>query len=332
MRRFALRRVLAIAGAVLAGTVAAAAFAGPARATTVDLSHVLDCGEEKGTATVTWTVKNHLDKDLTIKEVARELGDLKAAATVAPGGALSGTEVVQIADGSAEYWVKPKGSEKIGQTANLTTLDCDQEDGAKVEVTFTDNCDGTVVVKMANNTDKPVKFRVNGHGEWKEAFEVEPGKTAEITVPAKHASEIAVRLNNQTGRPFIKHEYTKPENCGITVTHKSDCDNLLITVENAADNKTITATVKYGDQSADQEIEPGTAYTATIPGAADLVVTLVIGKTSTDFGYEKPANCSPGLPVTGVNAGVLAGAALALVSGGAGLFLVARRRRIRFAA
>jgi hypothetical protein len=326
---------MAVAGAVLVGTVGAAAFAGPASAHTASLTYQLECGKEKGTAIVTWTVTNNFDKKATVKNLARDLDGLAGEVEVKGKESVSGTEVVDVSKESVEFsatvdWRNK--SETVTEKADLTKLDCDQDDGKKVEVTFTDNCDGTVVVKMANNSDKVVKFRVNGHGTWKEAFEVEPGKTAEVTVPKEHASEVAVRLNNDNGRPFLKHEWTKPEGCGITVTHKSDCDNLLITVENAADNKTIVATVKFGDQSADQEIKPGEAYTATIPGAANLVVTLVIGKTSTDFKYEKPANCSPGLPVTGVNAGLLAGAALALVSGGAGLFFVARRRRIRFAA
>jgi len=61
-------------------------------------------------------------------------------------------------------------------------------------------------------------------------------------------------------------------------------------------------------------------------------VTLTVGEKSTEVSYEKPADCAPALPVTGANAGLLAGAALVLVSGGAGLYFVARRRRIRFAA
>src|SRR5687768_4812672 len=80
LRRFARlpRRFMAVAGAVLVGTLGAVAFAGPASASALDLSHELACGEEKGTATVNWTVKNNADKDLTIKEVARAVGDLKA--------------------------------------------------------------------------------------------------------------------------------------------------------------------------------------------------------------------------------------------------------------
>ena len=104
-------------------------------------------------------------------------------------------------------------------------------------------------------------------------------------------------------------------------------------VEEANDGKqALTASVKVGDKEEKTEIPAGQSDTATFKAAEGLVVTLTVARKSTEVKYEKPADCAPALPVTGVNAGLLAGVALVLVSGGAGLYFVARRRRIRFAA
>jgi LPXTG-motif cell wall-anchored protein len=44
------------------------------------------------------------------------------------------------------------------------------------------------------------------------------------------------------------------------------------------------------------------------------------------------SNTSPSLPVTGAQTGLYAGGAMVLLGAGAGLFFVARRRRVKFEA
>ena len=92
--------------------------------------------------------------------------------------------------------------------------------------------------------------------------------------------------------------------------------------------------MRVGDDEESVELAPGEeTEPLLIPAAANLVATLTLGDKVHQITYTEPANCdSPALPVTGANAGILAGAALALVAGGTGLFFAARRRRIRFAA
>jgi LPXTG-motif cell wall-anchored protein len=117
-----------------------------------------------------------------------------------------------------------------------------------------------------------------------------------------------------------------------TLTHESTCDKLIVRVSNPADGRTVEATIKVGDQTDSETIEPGETAVAEIDEPEDgLVAIVTVGDKVTEVKYEKPDNCG-GLPVTGVNASVTAGVALVLVTGGIGLFLAFRRRRIRFAA
>ena len=84
------------------------------------------------------------------------------------------------------------------------------------------------------------------------------------------------------------------------------------------------------------EVEGGQTKSVTFPGSEGLtVVVTAFGEDSAPVAWEKPDNCGGGggsLPTTGPKAGLIAGGAGALLALGAGLFVFARRRRIRFTA
>jgi LPXTG-motif cell wall-anchored protein len=123
-----------------------------------------------------------------------------------------------------------------------------------------------------------------------------------------------------------------------TVTSKSDCSNLTITVANPADGILATVKVTWPTGSTTFDVSPGkTAAPVVIPGSTGLVATVVTGVkgakdiTETKVSYTKPTTgCVSPLPVTGVNAAATAGIALGLVGIGGGLFWAARRRRVMF--
>ena len=162
-----------------------------------------------------------------------------------------------------------------------------------------------------------------------------------IVVPEDNAEKVRVKWKNadDPGDDGWENEddplvirWVKPDVC-FEVTSKSTCEDLTITITNTG-AKAIKATVTVGDKSEEETVEPGASAEAVIDGVDGLVAKVSIdGGAAKDYAWAKPADCGGGgLPVTGANAGLLAGAALVLVSGGGGLFFMARRRRVRFAA
>jgi LPXTG-motif cell wall-anchored protein len=67
-----------------------------------------------------------------------------------------------------------------------------------------------------------------------------------------------------------------------------------------------------------------------------LTATVRIGENISTVRFDKAKDCVPAapttpiLPVTGADAGLMAGGAAGLIGVGTGLFLMARRRRISF--
>jgi hypothetical protein len=312
------------------GAIGTVALASPASATNTKISYEVKCGPEANTAVLSWSVENELRQDAVVSDLSRKLDGIADGDTIKGKTTATGTEVVDLSD--RKKWVKLELRLKWGQVAwpfekvaDVSKLDCTPQPTAE----FTDKCDGTTVVKVTNpKGGKPAKIAVTGYGEWVERKDLEPGDVWEVTVPAKHAQHVRVKFPG--GDHIVDHNWKSPEEC-YSVTHKSTCDKLTITVVNEG-VETLKASVKFGDKEETTEIPAGKSDTATFEGAEGLVVTLTVGKKSKEINYTKPADCTPLLPVTGVNAGLLAGAAFVLVSGGAGLFFVARRRRIRFAA
>jgi hypothetical protein len=257
--------------------------------------------------------------------MSHKINGISNGDTVAAKQTVTGTEDVAISAGQVTLSLTMKvrnDRTPVTGTADLSTLDC--APGPVAE--FTDNCDKTTLVKVTNPGRKTIRFAVNGKGEFVERKDVAGGESWEVTVPAEHSEHVRVKADNET---FADHNWTKPELC-YTVSHNSTCDKLTITVTNEGD-KPLKASVTVGDKEEATEIAPGGSDTATFKGVEGLVVTLTVAGKSTEIKYTEPADCTPLLPVTGVNAGLLAGAAFVLVSGGAGLYFIARRRRIRFA-
>jgi hypothetical protein len=121
-------------------------------------------------------------------------------------------------------------------------------------------------------------------------------------------------------------------------TAKSDCEFLVVSLFNhpdadAAAKFVVTAGPAFGTTVT---VAAGDEATVEVPKAAAVangvsVVEQIIFYTM-DFKYDdSDLDCEP-LPVTGPRTGALAGGASALLAVGAGLFVIARRRRVRFSA
>jgi LPXTG-motif cell wall-anchored protein len=125
---------------------------------------------------------------------------------------------------------------------------------------------------------------------------------------------------------------------------KSDCTTLVIGIDNPANGPTWTLTYETSKGEKRQDVvKPGQKKTETFSAVPGFSVKLTLavtykGKTYSDFTtltYQKPSDCGGaggGLPVTGAAAGGIAGGAAGLLAIGAVLFVMARRRKVRFTA
>ena len=121
---------------------------------------------------------------------------------------------------------------------------------------------------------------------------------------------------------------------------------MTIGLDNQADGDKFT--LKFKTSKGEERtlvINPGEAKSAKFSAAPGFSIKLTFTATvddqdfseTTTIEYEQPEDCDTsgnggGLPVTGAAAGGLAGGAGALLAVGVGLFLMARRRKVKFTA
>lgn len=124
---------------------------------------------------------------------------------------------------------------------------------------------------------------------------------------------------------------------GPAASFSTDCTGVVtVKLTNGADATadaqfTVTGTNGFSEKIS---VPAGTEKAVTVPAANSAEVTVTEGPNNTVVATGKravPGSCG-NLPVTGVKAGAAAAGALGLAAAGAALFVVARRRRIRFTA
>ncbi|MEU6076703.1 hypothetical protein [Micromonospora sp. NPDC047074] len=210
-----------------------------------------------------------------------------------------------------------------------------------VEVTY--DCVGTAKLTLLNRGNVAAVFAVTGSGEFAEKVTVPAGKFETLELTKEQATEITVAAE---GMETWKGGWTQPEDCqqpevGEPATsYDATCEELILKVVNPKDGISLTSTFTPSTgEPKTVTFEPGTTKTVTFPAAKGLSV-VVTG----DLESEKPitwtapeGGCDDGgegggLPVTGAAAGGIAAGAVALLAVGAVLFVVARRRRVRFTA
>jgi LPXTG-motif cell wall-anchored protein len=333
-----LRRTLAVAGAAFVGLAATFAVSAPASA-----HHPLVKGDYRcvdGQWEVTWSVTNS-EKDLagTLTEAsyqpAHQGTTIKAGATLPKSGDGALVEKLTLpadATGAAlaveAEWYRDYDHIVKAASASLTFRgDCEKKE--KPSVIFESLCDGSVDITLINPTRRTVTFTVNG-----EEIEVIGGTRDARNIKGEGAAKIVVTWGRD-GK--AEGGFTEPDNCA-TIAGESTCEDFTWEVVNPADGRAlaVTFTPSVGEAQT-VEVEGGQTKSVTFPGSEGLtVVVTAFGEDAPPVAWEKPDNCGGGgggpLPVTGPKAGLLAGAAGALLALGAGLFVLARRRRISFTA
>jgi LPXTG-motif cell wall-anchored protein len=167
-----------------------------------------------------------------------------------------------------------------------------------------------------------------------------PTTTAPTTAPTTTAPTTApTTVPPATTKPVPTKSPTKtPAKAEPQFVYDTTCDTLTVGIEVPADWKeSITVTFKpsVGDsqtvtakpgetKTVDFDASKGLKVTATPKGYEDEAATIT---------YKAPADCDDDeLALTGTNTTAIAGGAAVVLIAGAGLFLMARRRKIRFTA
>ncbi|MEU7917160.1 cell wall anchor protein [Micromonospora zamorensis] len=212
---------------------------------------------------------------------------------------------------------------------------------------FASDCDGAVTVTLANAADATTaaKLTVKAKG-FEKTYTVQPGASkGDIVVPAK-AGEITVSEGDKAvDKPYT---WASPEDCvkpgEPQAGYESTCDKLVFGFANPKDGKAFEVTLTPNKGEAQKRtVEPGQTVFVEFEAFEGLTVTPAAeGLDDTaPIAWEKPAECNPGqgggkdepaLPLTGAATGGIIAGAVVLLAAGAGLFVMARRRRVRFTA
>lgn len=162
-----------------------------------------------------------------------------------------------------------------------------------------------------------------------EAPSTAPSSEAPSSAPASSAPASESPSSVPSTTPAENPVATEPQ-----LLYDTTCDTLTVGIEVPADN-TEAVTVKFTPNKGDAKTvtaQPGETKTVDFDAAEGLKVTASAeGQEDTTIAYEAPADCDV-LALTGSNSSTIAGGAVLVLLVGAGLFFMARRRKIRFTA
>jgi LPXTG-motif cell wall-anchored protein len=356
--KLSLRRPLAILGAIFVGLAAAVSFAVPASAHDADLSGDYTC-LPSGHWQVTWTlISGTNDHPATLDEVHYQPDNpdaktIKAGATLAPGVPLTEVLLLPGDTTTASLSVKLTFGTDESRTAEATLElkgECKEEgDHQKPSVSFESTCDGSVDVTLHNPTEHPVTFTLKVEGNQPDDIGVDAGKT-EVVRNEGAPKRIEVTWG-KGGELTAEGGFTQPDGCA-TVAAEFTCDSLILQIENPKGQETGQETIEVLFKTSDGDsgtvlVAPRKSATRTFPASEGFTVfvfseALGVDDFTDQFTWEQPDNCGGaagggeagggGLPKTGPETAAIAGAAGVLLVAGLTMFLLARRRRIRFTA
>ncbi|SNT65274.1 LPXTG-motif cell wall anchor domain-containing protein [Asanoa hainanensis] len=347
------RRPLAVAGAAVVGLAAAVVLGGsPASAHHPVVTGDATCVDGKWQ--VEWKVANSetdLDGDIVSATFTPtfESDTIKAGAVLpkfqGEASLLKATQTLDISVTKASLSVEAhwkRGRQNItktqGATVNIPRGGCKT---SKPAVAFADDCAGQVTVVVSNGEEatKDLRYTIVVGDEKVSEGTVEPGKSSEpFVVPGNEDGTPVKVVVKSKDKVIGEHEWTGPEGgCEPEIAVESTCDDLSISVTNPPEGLEfeVVFTPSTGEPQT-MKVEKGKTSTVTFPASDGLTVTPSIGEDKLDaIAWENPGNCeedTPTLPVTGANAGAIAGGAGGLLVVGAAVFFFARRRRLRFTA
>ncbi|MFC7547602.1 LPXTG cell wall anchor domain-containing protein [Plantactinospora sp. GCM10030261] len=369
--KLSLRRPLAVLGAAFLGLTAAVAVAAPASAHHSEVKVAAECDTKTGEWVVDWTVNSYAPvktykfikvdakswvgekaSDLSIPGIEVTKGDEYPHSVGTPVKAttrLAG-ETTKARLAVKAKWDNGHQDDKIRAAAIDLGGKCapDEQPPPKTAVpsaSMVADCDGNVDVKLVNGKEATAdaEFEVTaGTGFEPKKVTVKPDADATVKVEAKYATHIKVTAKGEK-EPLLDAAPTKPEDCVApgepAGSIKMTCDKLIFQIVNPEDGETIEVTLTPNKGEAKQlVVKAGETGTVEFDAFEGLTVTPSaegMGEGE-PIAWIQPENCDeeggPTLPVTGAQATGIAGGAAVLVAVGAGLFVLNRRRKIRFTA
>ncbi|GGO30653.1 LPXTG cell wall anchor domain-containing protein [Micromonospora parathelypteridis] len=330
-----LRRVAAIAAGALIGLTGAATFATPALAHHTTVSGTACATATKGVYLVDWKVVNS-ERDLE--------------ATITKVWTPSGTAI----DGIAAGRKLPANGKVTGVQTTTKNSKLDLKvtaewirDGKRI----TNTASGTAEVSKKCTkppTASPTPSPTTPTPSPTVTPTVQPSSPAPTTpapttpVPTSPVPTSPTPQPSEPTGPLVPEEPNAP-----VFEIIFDCDSLVVTADNPADGVAETV-VLTSEKNVVKKLElvPGKKTEVSFEAYEGLTVTPSIEGEQSDpaeaVKWVKPADCTPGqgggdkdepaLPLTGAATGGIIAGAVVLLAAGAGLFVMARRRRVRFTA
>lgn len=261
-----------------------------------------------------------------------------------------GTVIDPLTDTSDRY-----GDRKVGSSSGIGARSTGPQAwynggsgtcSAAPEVIAESDCEGGVELTLVNrNGNAAATFTITGSGGFTETVTVPLRKIETRKLTPAQAQKVTVTAK---GMSDFTHDWEKPEDCqqpevgAPDADYESTCDAMIFRISNPEDGATLTSTFTPSKGEAKTlTVEPGRTGSVSFKAGKGLTVTVTGDLDSGGpLAWEQPKGCAEGgtgggepdegLPVTGAAAGGIAAGALALLAAGAVLFVMARRRRIRF--
>jgi LPXTG-motif cell wall-anchored protein len=286
------RRSTAVAAGVFLGLAGAVALVSPASAHTPSVTGSKDCVQD-GKWTIDWSIGNDYKTDATLGKISVDHGTVTGPITQ------SGKIIPAYSSNKPEAQVH--GTTTVDDTVSSVTIN--------VWLQWRD---------YSTPDNKPASYQVRKPENCKPTT---PPTTPPATVPP-------------TSPPATPGEPTP--------TLTQDCTTITIGLVNPKNGNDVT--LKFETKKGEVRttvIKPGETksekFSATPGFYVDVTPTGIAGASKERINYEQPADCDTsgsggGLPVTGAAAGTIAGGAGLLLVVGAVLFVMSRRRKVKFTA
>ncbi|MEU8298199.1 LPXTG cell wall anchor domain-containing protein [Micromonospora sp. NPDC048909] len=359
------RRPLAVLGAAVIGLTGVVALGAPASAHHTAVQGEASCVD--GSYQVRWTVRSESTPPAatSFRFVAVDTapaGTAVGAITPSPenefphpvGEPVIGVQTVP--DDATEarlavraQWNNGHTEDQAGEGVVALAGTCgtkDQPGGPTAS--FTSICASAIDVRLTNPAKAPAVELLLASipaGGAAQTVPLAPGEKKDVRFPVEGWDGVSVTVAGST-EPLATYLWTDPGNCALAnVTTRSTCDTFTLFFADPpnGDTWTVTFSPTYG-KARKRVVKPGQTIEETFDGREGQAVVAEYDYWDPDGDYfgpwewEQPADCGGGgagggaLPLTGASTGGLASGAALLLLAGAGLFLVARRRRLRFTA
>ncbi|MEU4242110.1 DUF3824 domain-containing protein [Actinoplanes sp. NPDC026619] len=344
-----LRRSATVVGGAFLGLAGVAAFAAPALACETEITPISKCANADGSWVVEWKVTNSeweiegkVVKAVALPTISKSTLTGLDTGAVLPAerdGVLKGTQTLPAGENTAQISVQSEwkwnGGGYVSTSKSREIHKPKHLDHCKPTTPPDNPNPGNSFPNPGNSFPNPGNSFPNPGNSFPNPGNSFPNPSGSFPTPGpSDSSEPTPHPSGSTNTPTPA---TEPQ-----FVYDTTCDTFTVGLEVPKDwPESITVTFKpsTGD-SKTITVKPGATGTVDFPASEGLKVTATpkgYEDEAATIAYETPADCDSdggggGLPVTGAAAGGIAGGAAVLLALGAGMFFMARRRKVKFTA